>query len=380
MQADAESSSATVLEILTPHLALRDAIGHDVLGMRDALGQAGYAGRVVVQGVASEVATGVCLIDRPRDPPAARIYHHSMGWPAGEELLRSDDVPAAIRYHNITPPEFFRGVAPDFEYACKVGLASTARLAQRPARFWCASSFNAQDLARLGVSRQCTEVLPPFHQAEALAATVIDLPLLQALRQDQRPIILFVGGIKPNKGHRRAMAALARLRDQQGKQHRLIFTGGCDPRLARYQESLRQYARALLLSDDEVIFAGSVTQSQLRTYYMAADAFLCTSEHEGFCVPLVEAMLLRVPIIAWAQTAVGETIDDAGLVWDEDDPELLAESVGAVLESPGLRRTLVERGFRRYRERFAISRIEERFVLMVEDLLSCAQESRKVHA
>jgi glycosyltransferase involved in cell wall biosynthesis len=142
---------------------------------------------------------------------------------------------------------------------------------------------------------------------------------------------------------------------------------------------LREYARTLLLCDDEVIFAGSVTQSQLRTYYTAAEVFLCTSEHEGFCVPLVEAMLLRVPIVAWARTAVGETVGEAGLVWGEDDPDLLAESVATVLESPSLRRTLVERGFRRYKERFAIARIEESFISMVEGLLSSARDSRKLN-
>jgi glycosyltransferase involved in cell wall biosynthesis len=170
------------------------------------------------------------------------------------------------------------------------------------------------------------------------------------------------------------------LREQHGQECRLIFIGGCDPRLAGYQQSLRQYARALLLYEDEVVFAGSVTQSQLRTYYAAADTFLCTSEHEGFCVPLVEAMLLRVPIVAWARTAVGETVGNAGLVWEEDDPDLLAESLAAVLESSSLRRTLVEWGFRRYREHFAVARIEQRFLAMVEGLLSSTQDYRKIHA
>jgi glycosyltransferase involved in cell wall biosynthesis len=92
---------------------------------------------------------------------------------------------------------------------------------------------------------------------------------------------------------------------------------------------------------------------------MLADVFLCTSEHEGFCVPLVEAMYLHVPIVAWGTTAVAETLADVGMVWSECNEALLAESIDAVVENPDLSRTLTARGWRRFHKAFSRAVIEE---------------------
>jgi glycosyltransferase involved in cell wall biosynthesis len=86
------------------------------------------------------------------------------------------------------------------------------------------------------------------------------------------------------------------------------------------------------------------------------------SEHEGFCVPVVEAMALHVPLVAYGTTAVTHTVGDAGLVWDEPDPFLLAQSIDTVVRDVPIRKRLTERGFRRYQHLFANQRIERDFL------------------
>src|SRR6185312_16592384 len=100
----------------------------------------------------------------------------------------------------------------------------------------------------------------------------------------------------------------------------------------------------------------------LKAYYARASVFVCASEHEGFCVPVVEAMALKVPIVAYGTTAVPHTVGDAGLIWDEPDPFLLAQSIDTVVRDAAVRRQLTERGWRRYRNLFANERIERDFL------------------
>jgi glycosyltransferase involved in cell wall biosynthesis len=100
------------------------------------------------------------------------------------------------------------------------------------------------------------------------------------------------------------------------------------------------------------------------------------SEHEGFCVPLVEAMALRVPIVAYGTTAVPHTLGDAGLVWDEPDPFLLAQSLDAVIRDGGVRRRLTEHGWRRYQSLFANGRIEHAFLHALRPLLPTPTRGR----
>jgi glycosyltransferase involved in cell wall biosynthesis len=111
-----------------------------------------------------------------------------------------------------------------------------------------------------------------------------------------------------------------------------------------------------------VIFAGCVSDEQLKAYYLAADFFMLTSEHEGFCVPLIEAMALKVPIIACASSAIPSTVGKAGLVWNERNPYLLAESVNYLNNDESISAGLGLMGRRRYEEFFSNERIAEQFL------------------
>lgn len=344
--------------ILTPSLMPHDAIGNDVRGMAAALRTAGYTVEVFAQEIDAACRDAGSILDvrehrRWQDPHAILIYHHSMAWPKGEQLIETAAARLMIRYHNITPARLFSRYSEPHYRACKDGDASTRRLA-RIARAWFlgASAFNCEELIRLGAPPSRTAALAPFHSTEALSSVPFDAVTLDRYK-DGSTNILFVGGLKPNKGHLRALGVFAEYRRRSNPDARLIFAGTVDPRLESYQQELLRAAELMRLTK-HVVFAGRVTETELRSLYTLADVFLCVSEHEGFCVPLVEAMFFRLPIVAWGAAAVSETVAKAGLVCDDFDPGCLAECMEKVVEDGNLARQLAWAGYQRFREKYRI--------------------------
>jgi glycosyltransferase involved in cell wall biosynthesis len=121
--------------------------------------------------------------------------------------------------------------------------------------------------------------------------------------------------------------------------------------------------------ENSVVFAGEVSDSALKAYYTLAHVFMMTSEHEGFCVPLVEAMSMKIPIVAYGSSAIPDTVGGAGLVWEERNPYLLAESVNSIIKGNGIGASLGELGFRRYQSHFTNEKIEARFLSSISKLL-----------
>ena len=134
-----------------------------------------------------------------------------------------------------------------------------------------------------------------------------------------------------------------------------------------YETALRSYVDALGLGN-EVEITGGVPHAALMAYYDTADVFVVCSEHEGFCVPLLEAMHHRIPIVAYAAAAVPETLDDAGLVLHMKDPCTIAEGVQRVLTDDALREQLVGAGTRRLRA-FEIERSRQKLLDAVGSIL-----------
>jgi len=365
--------------ILTPSLTSYDATGSDVRGMAAVLRAGGYEVEVFADEIDRTCAGVGRFLDsgdhrRWNDSDATLIYHHAIAWPKGERLIEASPAKVVIRYHNITPARFFSRYSEGHYRACKEGEASTRRLANLPRAWFLGDSvFNCDELIRLGAPAARTAALAPFHATEDLARVPFDAPTLDRYK-DGTANILFVGGLKPNKGHLRALGVLAEYRRWSNAPARLIFAGKVDPNLSSYREALEREAEKLGLGR-YVAFAGAVTPSQLRSLYTLADAFLSASEHEGFCMPLVEAMYFRLPIVAWGTTAVGETVGKAGLVWDHFDAGCLAESIHTVIEDGRLARHLAAAGFRRYQENFRPGILNARLESLMEQV-ACGEVFR----
>ena len=368
----------TRVSLVVPCFTPYDAVGNDVLGMYGMLRLAGYDARVV----SPDFADVYSAITEPLHLDQANwqsvddvlIYHHAVGWAAGEELLNRTRNKVAIRYHNITPPEFYARFSRNHYNVCVEGEKSTARLARhRTALFWGASGFNIEGLIAHGAPPARCRQVAPYHLTEELTRVPMDPATLGSLR-DGRLNVLFVGGLRPNKGHSAAIEVLAACQSICGGNVRMIFAGSYDPSLSSYAEHIRGVIRESGLECD-VMFGHSVSPSQLKTFYYMADVFLCLSEHEGFCVPLVEAMALRVPILACGRTAIAETVGSAGIVYDELDPVRFAGSIAQLREDPQLHLEVADRGRRRYEAEFHPEVLRRKFLNLVEEIVSAPPAS-----
>ena len=339
--------------------------------MFNVLTRAGYETRIFAEGWSSEVARvspASKIGNYLKSPKDLLIYHYSRGWDLGLKLLQDLKCRSAIKYHNVTPPAFFEKFNSDFARMCHEGRMQLPAIAAAGCDvYMSASAYNEKELLEHGVSRDRSFVVAPFHHTDRLNSIEPDKRILNRYH-DHSINILMVGRIAPNKNHAALIETFAAYHRDYNQASRLFVVGKSETRLETYNRWLRRIA-AHLKVEDAVVFTGEVSDSALKSYYLLADAFLMTSEHEGFCVPLIESMSLRVPIVAYATSAIPGTVNGAGLLWSERNPYLLAESVHAIVSQEGIREFLRNLGSERYRSNFTNELIGQKFLNAVRSLL-----------
>jgi glycosyltransferase involved in cell wall biosynthesis len=208
------------------------------------------------------------------------------------------------------------------------------------------SPYNARELESLGFAN--VGLTPLIVDVQELAGMRPDPNMSQHLAsQKDGPLILFVGQVLPHKRPDLLLAAFHVLNTYLIPEARMAFVG--PGRVARYRAAVTRYARELNLS--RAWLTGWVRDEELVAFLRAADVLVSTSEHEGFCVPLLEAMAFDVPVVARAFAAIPETLGDAGVLLPaRDDPLLLAEAVQEVLDNDTLGRSLVAKGNERLKQ------------------------------
>lgn len=330
----------TIVQML-PILAYGDAVGNDVLALDRVFRAAGYQSEIYAEAIDQRIkGANIKAVARYREKPGQIILYHLS---TGHELNRrvaSFHIPLVVHYHNITPPVFFRGYNPVLERACREGLRDAAWLKDRAAFCIADSEYNRQDLIRMGYTCPI-EVLPimiPFDDyRKEPDQSVID-------RWTERGMtnILFTGRVAPNKKQEDLIRCFCYYNRYLNPHSRLHIVGGYDSN-DRYYQNLAKYVDELQLQES-VFFTGHIPFDQILAYYRLADVFVCLSEHEGFCVPLVEAMFFEVPIIAYNVAAVGDTLGGGGILLDEKEPSVVAEAVHYLQEHAEIRDYLIERG------------------------------------
>jgi glycosyltransferase involved in cell wall biosynthesis len=273
-----------------------------------------------------------------------------------------------LKYHNVTPWHFFQGVHGAFVQACVAGRDQMGRLARLGCdRYLADSGYNLAELVEHGAPPAAGAVVPPFHQVDRLHAVEPDPVVLRAY-QDGRCNILMVGRIAPNKGHAQLIDAFAVYHHEYNRTSRLLIVGKADERTGSFQQGLLERVAQRELGE-AVVFTGPASDQALRACYQVADVFAITSAHEGFCVPLIEAMAMKVPVVALGSSAIPETVGRAALVWETAEPYLLAESIHQLTTDPAARAALTAAGWQRYREQFSNERIEGRFLQALDGIL-----------
>ena len=312
-------------------LGYGDAIGHEVLGINRVLRAAGYDSEIFVETADPRLESLTYdyrdLVDASH-PDNLLLHHFSIGSRASRVAYALPDRMALI-YHNITPPGYFVGVHQQLVELCWKGRRELGAYVSRCDLALGDSEFNRQELAALGFPR--TAVLPVVPDFAHLSGTR-DRHVTAAF-DDEWTNILFVGRVIPNKRIEDLVRIFHAYQTYFNPRSRLLLVGSCGG-FEKYLAMVQQVAASL--GTKHVHIAGHVSDEELSAYYEVADLFLCASEHEGFCVPLMEAFHMRLPVLAYAATAVPATLDGGGVLYENRDPRHVASLVDAVLSDRAL--------------------------------------------
>ncbi|HZP95089.1 MAG TPA: glycosyltransferase [Candidatus Limnocylindria bacterium] len=336
-----------------PVIAYGDAVGNDCFELQRLFWASDVRSDLFAHEAKPEVRALVRdwhdLERLPKD--ALLLIHHSMGNDVIGEVAKLPQRKAVV-YHNITPASYFSGVNEHARRYSELGRAQLAELAAVAELGLADSEFNRRELEAAGLAK--TAVVPILYDWEAFDVTPD--PLVTRRLADERTAILVVGQILPQKAVHDVIAAFAEYRRSDPGAH--LYLVGSTAMSASYLDRVQAQVRDAGIADG-VTFTGSVSVEQLVAYYRGATALLTLSDHEGFCVPLIEAMRSDLPIVANAAGAIPETLGDAGVLLDDKSPERVAEALERVVRDQGAREELIARGRRRL-EDFSRERVREK--------------------
>ena len=307
-------------------LGFGDAIGQHALSTFRVLSDAGFETDIFAE------TADPRLEDLTRDyrdlrdivqPEDVVISQFSLG---SRALRTAYAVPSRmiLTYHNITPPEYFLGEHPGLVRQCYHGRRELRAYASRVSLALGVSEYNRRELEQLGFP--ATDIQPLIADFGHLNVTP-DSRILDAF-DDEAVNILFVGRLIPNKRPDQLIRYFHAFRTLARRPARLLLAGS-HAHFPNYRDEL--YALAASLGQHDVRILGQVSAAELTALYDVADVFLSASEHEGFCVPLMEAFYKRVPVVARAAAAVPDTMDGGGLLYDTHDPREVAGLIDAVV-------------------------------------------------
>ncbi|MDD6788761.1 MAG: glycosyltransferase family 4 protein [Lachnospira sp.] len=351
---------------LTPALSTGDAVSSDAIALEAVLRDMGYQDSMIYSpairgGIPESIAR-----DSSRGMPKLSaddicLYHLAIGGPVNQ-MFKELPCRKVVIFHNITPAKFFEKYDRNSADLCRRGLREAADLASVTERAIAISRFDAQDLRRLGYTCpiDVVPILIPFDDyAQKPTESIV-------AEKGKKTTFLFTGRVAPNKCQGDLIEAFYYYKKNYNAASRLVIAGGYgsgDP----YYRDLAGYRAALGLTEEDVVFTGHIAFPDLLAWYRCADVFLCLSEHEGFCVPLVEAMYFDLPVIAYDSSAVGETLSFGGLLLEDKNPLLVAGAMDRVVSDPKLRETLVACGRERLKD-FDREIVAEKFRAVIRSL------------
>jgi glycosyltransferase involved in cell wall biosynthesis len=307
-------------------LSYGDAIGHEVLGIQRVLRARGHQSDIFVETAhprLEHLTRSYREMIHSIGPDDLLIHHFSIGSKASRVAYA---LPARMMlvYHNITPPGYFVGVNKELIQSCFLGRRELTAYAARCELAVGDSEFNRKELEDLGFHP--TGVLPVIPDFSHLDSEPD--PLLARQFDDDWTNLLFVGRVIPNKRFDDLIRIFHAYRTIFNRRSRLLLVGSSTG-FENYRVQLEHLAAHLKTPD--VCFTGHITNEQLAAFYDVADVFLSASEHEGFCVPLIEAFYKRVPVVAYAATAVPWTMHGGGVLYETKDPVAVAALIDSLL-------------------------------------------------
>lgn len=338
-----------ILYQLVHTLNYGDAISGEAIAIQAMLRQAGIQSQIFSLHAHEKVAGETFALARCAEmiaaasEPVVVVLHYSIASPINE-LYRelAGKATRAMIYHNLTPEHWFESYNQRVYADLVVARKELQELAELSDFLIADSSHNKQELLELG----CSDVtVLPLLLDDAKWSVDANPGIAAALRGHGGKNLLHVGRIAPNKCLEDIIKGFYFYHHKINRKSKLWLVGA-DVDTEIYSFELRSLVNELRLQE-AVEFVGSVSDDELKAFYQEADLYVCMSEHEGFCVPLLEAMNFGVPIVAFGSTAIPETLADAGVVVAQKDPAKLAELINICISRNEIREPLIVAGRKR---------------------------------
>lgn len=321
---------------VVPSLNFGDAVSSDVIAIRDALQKKGYESDIYAKLIHPKVIKQAKQLSLYHGNPSnILIYHFAVAGRDVTDFVKGLPDRKILLYHNITPAEYFYNYDDILYDLCSRGRKELAGLSKYFEMGLGVSTFNCQELQKVGFKHTDTlPILLDFKKYE-----VFDKELDDKLKGDMNKKIIFIGRITPNKKQEDVIKTFYLYFKYINKSSTLYLIGRKE--ITPYAKQLEELVETLGLSDN-VVFTGVLNDNELNTYYRNVDIFLCMSEHEGFCVPLVESMYFDLPIIAYNSSAISETLGNSGILLNEKDYVLSAELLNVLIEDSSFREAVIK--------------------------------------
>ena len=318
-------------------LSYGDAVSDDALAIQAYLRAAGFESDIFAEHAHPRMASRCRRLWEYGAVSSAEtvcLFHFAIGSGAGRFIFQAPDR-LVTRYHNITPPELLAAFLPHLARQCHQGRLELQAFAARTELGLGVSEFNRRELEAAGYRR--TGVVPVTVDPDAFAAGPASA-VVRSVFADGRTNVLFVGRIIPNKKIEDLIRVFAFYQRTFDPGSRLLLVGdhwGYEPYLLFLQAMARE------LGAQEVLFTGQAEDDELRAYYSVGTVYVSMSEHEGFGVPLLEAMAFGMPVVAYDAAAVAETLAGAGVLLKDKRPDEVAPLLDRVVRDRAVREPIL---------------------------------------
>jgi L-malate glycosyltransferase len=315
-----------------------DAIGDSARRVRALLREMGHQSDLYAMSIDDDLRGDVIpWTDTTAGRGDLTIFHFALVSPMTDAFARLGSG-RVLQYHNVTPAHFFAGYDAAIYRLAMLGREDLKRLVGHTDKALGDSEYNRQELEDLGFDN--TGVFPIAVDTGRITQAPRRPALEEVLHEEGWLNFLFVGRIVPNKKIEDHIKLAEHYKRYVDEQYRFIFVGKTDA-TPNYYAAIRALLERYRMPPGRFIFTGPVPDVDLATYYRTASVYVSLSEHEGFCVPLLEAMAADVPVLAYASTAVPDTLGGAGVEFAPKDLEYAAELLGELAYNDTLRNQVI---------------------------------------
>lgn len=324
---------------ILPTLSPGDAIGNEVLEIRKILRSWGYISDIYAQNIHSDMIKFARTYTEYKKISSLKnilIFHFSIGSEVSEFVKNLRDIKIII-YHNITPPNYFYGINDTLARLLINGRKELKEFSNITNLALGVSEYSENELKKFGFEN--TGVLPIILDFDTYNQEP-DKKILNRFDQDNWVNIIFVGRLTPHKMQEDIIKIFYYYNKFIEQKSRLILVGSYNG-VEKYREYLMSMVKQLNL--DNVHITGQINLRELLAYYRIADVFISMSEHEGFCVPILESMYFDVPIVAYKSSAIPYTLENAGIIVNKKNYIAIAEMINLLVDDGELQKNIIQK-------------------------------------